>query len=65
MKKDQALQFMPISKEAIGQLITEQKETIATDFSKNYKNFSTVDLWNIHRQHKPSQRKRRLDNTGI
>ena len=54
MKLDVKPSFVKMEKEALGQLATEVKETIAVvDLNKKRKrSFGLVDLWNIRRNAK-------------
>ena len=49
--KKQSNGFNQLSKTALENLTQEVKETLATGFIGNQtKTFTSVDLWNIHRQ---------------
>lgn len=58
MKKQTETNFSKISKEQTNHLTTVIDETIATDFIA-VKNFTIVDLWNIHRKVKNTSRNRK------
>ncbi len=52
MKAQSIVLFTQLSKEALENLTTEVKETLATELTGNNKSFKAVDLWNIQRQRK-------------
>ena len=52
MKKQSNNLFTQISKEELGDLTQQVKETIATGVNSQGRSFGSLDLWNIHRQRK-------------
>jgi len=52
MKKQSNTLFTQISKEEVENLTQQVKETLATGLNGHGRNFSSLDLWNIHRQKK-------------
>ena len=57
MKTNQVLTYVPVNAESIKTLITEVKETIATDVDMTGKaSFKVVDLWNFERNKKSASR---------
>jgi len=58
MKKNTRQQFTPLCKQALTDLIIEEKEILAINFLNAEKTFHSVDLWNIHRQRKSGLLKR-------
>ncbi|MEO6231630.1 MAG: hypothetical protein ABJB11_11455 [Ferruginibacter sp.] len=53
MKKQLENLFIPINKTAMNILLTDVKETLASDFNVNkHKQFCTAELWNIQRSKK-------------
>lgn len=50
MKKQSNTLFTPISKKEVENLTQQVKETLATGLSIHNRKFSSLDLWNIHRQ---------------
>lgn len=61
MKKQLEALFTPVTKNEIGLLTTEVKETLVRDFNLNeQKIFSSADLWNIQRTKKRNPGRRFL-----
>lgn len=60
MKKQSLSLFTEMSKTAVENLSQEVKETLATGISSNRKPFTTIDMWNIHRQRKTMAQRRQF-----
>lgn len=59
MKKQSTNLFTTMSKEAVENLTTEVKETLATGIDGDQKkSFGSLDLWNIYRQRRVSALRR-------
>ena len=52
MKTGTGWQDKKISREEMGRITKEVKETLAYGYPDQDKTFSSVDLWNIHRRRK-------------
>lgn len=54
---------LPVSKKSLENLLSETKETLATDAvnETSHRNFTAADLWNIHKQHKSAALRRWLN----
>ena len=50
MKHQSNTLFTQLNKQEVESLTTVVKETLAMGIASTHKNFSAVDLWNIHRQ---------------
>ena len=56
--------IVQIERESLRQLVTEVKETLATDLNVNsavekQKSFGVVDLWNLHKKRRTATSMRR------
>ena len=60
MKKQSSNLFTAMSKTAVENLSQEVKETLATGIAGNHKTFTTIDMWNIHRQRKTMAQRRQF-----
>jgi hypothetical protein len=57
MKTNQVSSYVPVDNESMKTLVTEVKETIATDVDMTGKaSLKLVDLWNIERNKKSASR---------
>jgi len=60
MKTQSSNLFNQLSKEEVENLTMETKETLATDHCQINKTFSAAELWNIQRQRKSINQRRRF-----
>lgn len=51
MKTNQSAAYVPVDNESIKTLVTEVKETIATDVNEK-ESIKAIDIWNIERNKK-------------
>lgn len=51
MKTNQSAAYVPVDSEAMKTLVTEVKETIATDVNEK-ESIKAIDIWNIERNKK-------------
>jgi len=51
MKMNQSTAYVPVDNESINNLVTEVKETIATDVNVK-ESIKAIDIWNIERNKK-------------
>lgn len=51
MKTNQSAAYVPVDNEAMKTLVTEVKETIATDVNEK-ESIKVIDIWNIERNKK-------------
>ncbi len=61
MRTQSTTLFNQISRTAVKELTTEVKERLDLDYGKTpIKNFSAAELWNIQKQHKSINQRRRF-----